>query len=93
MIGMNPIVIGMVSRACITTVNRAQAQVLQVESAWFEFPYISAGPHPLPEHIRVVHRGVKRQDELLRSHGTCSAREVWIRKPKVASRLVGFGRS
>ena len=72
--------------------NRAQAQVLQVHAAWVESSYISAGSNPLPEHIRVVHRGVKRQDELLRNHGTRSACEVWVRKPKLASRLVGLGR-
>ena len=92
MIGMNPIVTGMVSHACITAVNSAQAQVLQVDAAWVELPYISAGSNPLPEHTRVVHRGVKGQDELLRCHGTRSACEVWVREPKLASRLVGLGR-
>ena len=95
MIRLDPVVIRMSfgTRFELRAVDRAQVQVLQVDAAWVELPYISAGSNPLPEYTRVVHRGVKRQDELLRSHGTRGPCEVWVRKPKLASRLVGLGRS
>jgi hypothetical protein len=77
----------------LRAVDRPQVEVLQVHATWVKLPYIGAGSNPVPEHIRVVHRGIKRQNELLRSHRTRSPREVWVRKSKLASRLVGLGRS
>ena len=77
----------------LRAVDCPQVEVLQIDAAWVERPYIGADSNPVPEHIRVVHRSVKRQNELLRSHRTRGAREVWVRKPKLASRLVGLGRS
>ena len=92
---MNPVVVGVpfYARLALGAIDGPQVEVLQVHATWVELPYIGAGSNPVPEHIRVVHRGVKRQNELLRSHRTRGPCEVWVRKSKLASRWVGLGRS
>src|SRR6516162_6193712 len=88
MIGVNPIVIRMVSLACVAFVECAQAKVLGVDTVRVEFANVGSRVDPLQVNIGVMHGGIKHGYKLLSRHRPGSVSEVRVRKTKLAARFV-----